>query len=174
MTGADSRRGDSSTIPSIATGCGDNVRLQARSSQENRLDRIADQPPAPPPTATRSATADNEYRPKRANAAHATNATAAANHQTTGERSTTAGRPQPAATAEATTTSGRSGSGSRRTQRRSRSAQAPAVAYASSRISEKNCCASPIPSMASEDGRKGKLKTRPHGEQEVRPVATSF
>ena len=156
MTGADSRRGDSSTIPSTATGCGDNVRLQARSSQENRLDRIADQPPAPPPTATRSATADNEYRPKRANAAHATNATAAADHQMTGERSTTAGSAQPAATAEATTTSGRSGSGSRRTQRRSHSAHEQIISQTISRIISNGDDSSPIPQMASADGPRGK------------------
>jgi len=38
MTEADSLRGDSSTIPSIATGCGDDDRLHARSSHGNRFD----------------------------------------------------------------------------------------------------------------------------------------
>ena len=122
MTGADRRRGDSSTIPSTATGCGDDVRLQARSSKENRFDRIADQPAAPPTTATKSMTAAHPYRPRPTDTAHATNATAAADHQTTGERSTTAGRPQPVATATATATSGRSGSGSFRTKQLSQSA----------------------------------------------------
>jgi hypothetical protein len=121
---------------------------------------LQDQPPAPPPTAIRSATAAHPCRPRPADTAHATNATAAANHQTTGERSTTAGRPQPVATATATATRGRSGSGSRRTQRRSRLAHeqtgSQTVSQTGSRISEKNCCASPIPQMAYADGTRGK------------------
>ena len=120
------------------------------------MDRIADQPPAPPTTATRSATAAHPCRPRPADTAHPTRATAAANHQTTGERSTTAGRPQPAATATATAMRGRSGSGSRRTQRRSRSAHEQTVSETISRIISNGDDSSPIPQMASAGGRKGK------------------